>query len=346
MRQRTVRNAFTLVELLVVIAIIGVLVALLLPAVQAAREAARRSDCTNRMKQLALACQNFHGAVGRFPSGVTTDLQDRASGGGGSSSDRGGSSGTSTPYYTALSYIAEILPYMEGQNLKSAIDPNKHWSHANNGTIRNTPLPFLRCPSQNDAEMTYTSPVGSADTEEMNLLRTHYMGVMGAKLDCPEPPGYPGITYTMFSRSGSPDPCNGGHGGAATNGVIFPGSKVAIRDITDGTTQTLLIGEISWDCGPQRVWIVGAGSERYIESYTYAAKNVRWPLNTAFREQTGQPHSGYGNNDMSFGSLHTGGAFMAMCDGSVQFLSEEVDLQGVYQPLASRASEEVFTWPF
>src|SRR4051812_35601500 len=105
------RRAFTLVELLVVIAIIGVLVALLLPAVQAAREAARRTDCQNRLRQIGLACQGYHDAKGRFPS----------------ASAMGGPS-----FGTMLSYVAQILPYVELQNLQNLVNQNAHWNDSRN----------------------------------------------------------------------------------------------------------------------------------------------------------------------------------------------------------------------
>ncbi len=328
------RTGFTLVELLVVIAIIGVLVALLLPAVQAAREAARRSECMNRMRQIAIACQNHHDARGHFPAGVTTTLQEPQP------------SGTQK-YYTSHSYIAQILSFMEMQTLSSQIKLKKHWIADENGVVRNAPLPSFRCPSQLDAELTYVSPIGGGLTEELSFLRAHYMGVMGAKLGCPEfeHPLAPGSSsWTMLSRDDFPastSPC-GAHGGAATNGAIYPGSKVQIGDISDGSSQTFLVGEISWDCGPQRVWMVGVASERFPESYVYTAKNVFYPMNTFRRGLSDDA----GNNDMSFGSFHSGGAFFAMCDGSVQFIREDIDRFGVYLPLASRASGEVFPIPF
>ncbi len=336
-------QGFTLVELLVVIAIIGVLIALLLPAVQAAREAARRSDCMNRLRQISLACQNYHGARGHFPSAVATDHQVPQP------------AGLTYPKITSHSYIVQVLPYMEMQTLRARIDLKKHWIAPENAVIRNTPLPSFRCPSQLDAEITYVSPIGGADTEELSLLRAHYMGVMGAKVRCPamaHPLVPQAITYTMLSRAdypGTGDACGtNGHGGAATNGVIYPGSKVALSKVTDGSSQTFLIGEISWNCGPQRVWMTGTASETNPESYVYTAKNVIWPLNHAFRNPADliNPPPDFENNDLSFGSFHTGGAFFAMCDGSVQFLREDVDRLNVYLPLASRASEEVFTSPF
>jgi prepilin-type N-terminal cleavage/methylation domain-containing protein len=322
------KSAFTLVELLVVIAIIGVLVALLLPAVQAAREAARRTECENRVRQIGIACQNYHDAQGHLPSGALLTPQSPL---------RVDSKGR--PYFTAHGYISQIMAYMEMQSISSQVNLKKHWSAPENGVVRNIPLPQFRCPSQLEAEITYTSPVGGGDTEELNLLRSHYMGVMGAVAYCPPiaRPGFPAFpTYTVYDNA-----CPSGPGPAATNGVIYPGSEVELGQVTDGTSQTLLVGEISWDCGPQRVWIVGVASETVPYNYIYTAKNVRWPFNTAARGD-----GVHENNDMSFGSFHVGGAFFAMCDGSVQFIREDIDLYGVYLPLASRASEETFEVPF
>src|SRR5690242_14125015 len=101
------KRGFTLVELLVVIAIIGVLVALLLPAVQAAREAARRSQCSNTLRQLALACLNYDSARAHLPSAVSLDAPVPSS---------------PTNVFTAFSYIVQVLPYMEGQTLSNQIN--------------------------------------------------------------------------------------------------------------------------------------------------------------------------------------------------------------------------------
>ncbi|MBA4105967.1 MAG: hypothetical protein C0485_09430 [Pirellula sp.] len=319
MTSKTRTKGFTLVELLVVIAIIGVLVALLLPAVQAAREAARRSDCTNRLRQLALASQNHHDAKGFFPSASATKLI----------------AGT-TNNVTALSYIVQILPYIEQQGVLSLVNQAQHWSDPSNLNVSRTPLTAIRCPSQEIGEMTFTAQPGGGDTEELNSLRAHYMAVMGAKIACPAPAtGYPGSTYETSPAATCADA-----GGAALNGVMYPGSETRFKDVRDGSTNTFLIGEISWDVGPQRVWLVGSASKTAVYNYQYTAKNVTYPLNTAYRAASGQPPSGYPNNDLSFGSHHHGGAHFAMTDASVQFISEGVDLVGVLRPLASRASEE------
>lgn len=323
MKRKLAVSGFTLVELLVVIAIIGVLVALLLPAVQAAREAARRSECQNRLRQLALACQNHHDSKKAFPAASATKLI----------------AGT-TNQVTSLSYIAQILPYIELQSVGNLINHAQHWSDSSNSAAGRTALAAIRCPSQEMGEMTFTDQPGGNTAEELNSLRSHYMAVMGAKKSCPVAGNevHPASTYEM-----SPNATCNDAGGSALNGVMFPGGKTTFKSITDGSTNTFLIGEISWDVGPQRVWLVGSASKTGVYSYQYTAKNMMHPLNTAFRAASGQPASGYFNNDISFGSHHTGGAHFSMADGSVQFIREDVDLVGVLRPLSSRASEEVVT---
>jgi prepilin-type processing-associated H-X9-DG protein len=140
----------------------------------------------------------------------------------------------------------------------------------------------------------------------------------------------------------------GGYGLAANNGILFPASKVKMKDISDGTTHTFIVGELAWDSGPQRVWMAGGGSATNLETYMYTSKNIFHPLNTACRfaaiDNPGRPCP-YANNDVSFGSKHPGGCHFLMCDGSVQFIREEIPLD-ILKSLASRKSNEVFDAPF
>jgi prepilin-type N-terminal cleavage/methylation domain-containing protein/prepilin-type processing-associated H-X9-DG protein len=333
-------RGFTLVELLVVIAIIGILVALLLPAIQAAREAARRAQCQNRIRQIAIACLNFHDTKKSFPAAtIMYPYTKHPSGAPG--------------YRTYWGYLVQVLPFMEEQALIDAIDLNLHWDlEPNRKLLYETQVPFLRCPSQSDQEITFTDPPGETGRDELTALRTHYMAVMGAKVDCPTPKAapYPDNTYTMVGGKGD---CGSG-GGVAANGVInniksggqIHPSNIKMKDVTDGSTHTFMIGEISWLVGPQRVWAIGSATNPQNDtpySYNYSAKNVMSALNYAYRADTNvnqTPCTPCENNDLSFGSLHPGGTHFAMCDGSVQFIREEIPI-ATLRAMASRKSEEV-----
>ena len=321
-------RAFTLVELLVVIAIIGVLVALLLPAVQAAREAARRTQCTNQLRQIGLACQNHHDAKRYFPASSSGDYVQPV---------------TTPPRLTGFGYIPQILPYVEMQNLRNLVDLTKQWSDAVNDAAEGTSLSSFRCPTKMGGEPTFGLAAGSTTLVESEVA-AHYHGVMGAKIGCPLPSDavYPQNTYVMAAT------CDGTSGGSATNGVIGPATKVNLKEVTDGSSLTFLVGEISWDAGGQRSWMIGSQRQDDAASHNYSSKNVMYGLNSAARINGGVDWPVLvENNDISFGSRHPGGgAHFAMCDGSVHWISEGVDLEGVLRPLASRASEEVFPVPF
>src|SRR5262245_1999957 len=157
------RPGFTLVELLVVIAIIGILVALLLPAIQAAREAARRTDCANRIRQVVLATLNYESAKQKLPShGDVYAVNNEIAGG--------------------LSAQARILPYVESQAVHDLVDQDKHWRHGNNARARTTPLPFYICPSGQQVEPSFTLISSGGNTIERSVnLRCHYSGNMGAR---------------------------------------------------------------------------------------------------------------------------------------------------------------------
>jgi prepilin-type N-terminal cleavage/methylation domain-containing protein len=353
-RRRAHQPGFTLVELLVVIAIIGVLVALLLPAVQAAREAARRSDCLNRIRQIALAAHNYEAARKRIPPHV--ELPDQE--------------GVET---TGLGVQARLLPFMEQQNVQNLVNQKAHWRDASNATALRTPLPFLRCPSGKAIELTDVIISSGGNTTEENFLRCHYVGNMGARPG-PNENGVVDTGCATVTGGGRPTgpvgldwpettylqknciPRSGGSGGSAINGVIYPTSDIDFGDVSDGTTNTIMFGEMSWDVGPQAPWIVGSASRdgtgraQQISSafgYVYNAKNVRWGINAEnYFNEDGTPNR---NNvpltETSFGSYHPGGAHVVMSDGSGKYLRDETDVEGVLRRMASRASEDIFETP-
>ena len=151
-----------------VIAIIGILVALLLPAIQAAREAARRTQCQNRMKQIGLALMNFHDTMKRFPPGLSDQPSYTAAG-----VANGGNN------ITGLGYIPHIFDHMELGSLTSQFLMKVSWADAPNYQFAlDHPLTDFRCPSFPDIQTTFTAQPGQNDKEDKTNLMSHYQGVM------------------------------------------------------------------------------------------------------------------------------------------------------------------------
>jgi prepilin-type N-terminal cleavage/methylation domain-containing protein/prepilin-type processing-associated H-X9-DG protein len=289
MNQKKYNTAFTLVELLVVIAIIGILVALLLPAINAARESARRAQCLNKEKQICLAILTYAEANKAFPPATF------------------GTAGGE------LSYLTTILPYIEEPGAKSLVKTTINWDDVANQTAGTTPIPFLRCPSQDPTEWT---SVAEHDTTllKMTGLAAHYTAICGAKTACPQPTNDP---YTIS--------CSGANGGKAKNGIMYEGSATKFREIKDGTSKTFLIGEIGWDHLSLRVWLVGRAG-----TAVYGGRNMINPINSftlPHRKNTTTSTVTCPINDVSFGSKHLGsGAHFGFADGSVRFISENAPL--------------------
>jgi prepilin-type N-terminal cleavage/methylation domain-containing protein len=313
---------FTLVELLVVITIIGVLVSLLLPAIQASREAARRTTCLNRIRQVGVACLNYESATGHFPP-ANDALHPNST----------------PPTRPDYCWIAFILPYLEQQALYDSINADVDWFHASNEVPATTPLTSFRCPSRPDLEpVNLSGPGGVSDgfgNRAESDLRTHFLAVLGANTelyrDLPNFCSDPSSPYSMevqssgSSRRTVPTCVSGDHGPISNNGILYRYSKTRMGEVEDGTTNTFLVGESAFgDVESQgtRPWIAGA-----VGSWMYGAKNLAYSINSGARP-------GPVRNNMGFGSQHPGGCHFAMSDASADFISENVDLKVLFDMAA------------
>ncbi len=320
------RAAFTLVELLVVIAIIGVLVALLLPAVQTARESARRTQCANNIKQLALGMQMHHDTFLKLPSG--------------------GDQNSGVRY--VIGWPAQVFPFMEQKALRDQIEgltsnalltvmPWRFTAAPHNGDkpMFTDQIPAFRCPS---SELGKKSPdawnTANPDINAVNQSPLHYRANGGS------------ATSELLQGTQSR------HAWWSKSGVIYPKSTVRFADITDGTTNTLLVGETSSAFGRglfSRSW--GSIQPWTWGYYNYPAQanppdeNLGWLMidHKVVTYPIGYTGSFF-TNETPFTSGHPNGATMALVDGSVRFMTKNTPLL-VLQAMATRGDGEVFADP-
>lgn len=335
------RCGFTLVELLVVIAIIGVLVALLLPAVQAAREAARRTSCGNNVKQLSIAVHNFHDTYRILPPGGTSDNPPF-----GKNSPTGGGWGAS--------WLVHILPFMEQSNLhdKFQLNGTAGWGAdaTNNGNVANgAQIKAFLCPSS-PLEPWARGPHNAGT----RITAPCYVGISGAVNGL-----IPGYTESRFNTpAGSAGCCSGGI--AAASGVLIPGaqSPKSLASITDGTSNTIMIGETSdfliTTNGQKQDYRSGYVHGFIIGWHTYLSPpnvgnggdlrtfnmiTLRYPINdkrkggTGFADLPGNCGSeGVCDNastNTPLNSAHSGGVMVGVSDGSVRLIANTTDLATV-----------------
>ena len=263
------RRGFTLIELLVVIAIIGVLVGLLLPAVQQAREAARRTSCVNNMKQLALAIHNYKDVNKVLPAGwrKPADLTNFS------------------PSNNFWGWGAFILPFTEDSALYDQIDFDQAWINSGSSSIPATPLAGRCCPSDT---------MGLLNTKENNSGKSNYLGSFGNKP----------LNTANFTTT-------------ANRGVFTENSALRFKDIVDGTSKTILLGERVGDRSKGGLWV----GVRSMDSKPYTAVG-RGPDSAGNVINTVN-----GSNQWTLSvSNHPGGANVAMVDGSVAFLTNSINV--------------------
>ncbi len=322
-------RGFTLVELLVVIAIIGLLIALLLPAVQSAREAARRTQCLNNLRQIGLALHGFHDARQHLPPAFAT--------GSAPGNVNWRTLTTTTPSYfePGWSFFASILPYMEQGALHSQLDLKLPILDSRNDVARTDAalMPLYVCPSDTSprlvdvwdfGESAAATTLGGAGTVIARAPVSSYAGVLGTS-----------------------DHENNG----LFDGVFFRNSRVRIGQITDGTSKTVCIGErmsrmaeATWLGSITRSEVVHADGWWQRLGYSHRSQNYR-PANcqTTCHIRSSAPNLPT-NSPSGFYSPHTAGCNFLNADGSVRLIADDVDLT-TFRALATRAGGEAVSVP-
>ena len=293
LRRRFDARGFTLIELLVVIAIIAVLIALLLPAVQSAREAARRIQCVNNMKQLALGQHNYHSAHNVFTTSQNYAMDSTGQ----------------LPIYASSGWRITLLPFIEQQNIFNAYNANLLvWDPENLNTIIDVSVSAYYCPS--DAKVAQRLNVGPQFAPgDVFMHFSSYAGNNGVWFNYTRPSSLAQWPSMQTGASG-------------TLGTMFQLSNVGINSITDGTSNTFLLGEWAYgklSPGDEACWHWWVGYKP--GDATFA---TMYPINP-FNKCTNSGNAVADAYDLAAGSFHPGGANFAMADGSVKFIKETIN---------------------
>jgi prepilin-type N-terminal cleavage/methylation domain-containing protein/prepilin-type processing-associated H-X9-DG protein len=297
------RPAFTLIELLVVIAIISILIALLVPAVQRVREAASRVQCLNNLKQVGLACHNYHDSAGGFPPGFTSAAAITDGPGTG----------------PGWGWGAHVLPFIEQSIIHSMIDFSKDIAHPNNATARVISIPTYRCPSDNPPNLTFV--VKDKNSAAIcDVAFANYVGMAGVN-----------------EVSKFPDTSNG------EPGMLLRNSRVKFVHILDGSSNTLLIGERASRRSPQTTWVGAVTGAVVPQTLNPALgtelEGVLVLTSSGTVAEARVPNSGLDHVEDS-NSNHSGGVNWLFADGTVRVVSNSIS-PSVWVALATRAGGEV-----
>jgi prepilin-type N-terminal cleavage/methylation domain-containing protein/prepilin-type processing-associated H-X9-DG protein len=363
-------RAFTLIELLVVIAIIAVLIALLLPAVQAAREAARRAQCVNNLKQLGLAVANYVSSNETMPQGMQWQRYQPGTG------CRG--------YSTTISVFPALCMFMEQQQIFNATNYDLNAFVPANNSVHAMGISTLWCPSDGTIGQLTTLPnsdfFGVPPGQKANMQYSSYGGNSGMWDYLPGPNTQDCTSYATTFNAMIP----------SMNGLFYMNSAVKISMITDGTTNTLMFGErargiltspLAYGCVSGNGCGQGVGSD-WQEWHWWTSGNygdtmfdTMYPINAHKKLKDGpinDPPGSFNNSTIwtvSASSYHAGGANFCMADGSVRFIKETINSWpvankagglppnvtisgyvyittgpiGVYQALSTRAGGEVIS---
>ena len=327
------RTAFTLVELLVVIAIIGTLVGLLLPAVQSAREAARRMQCQSNLRQLALAAINFEQAKKHFPAAYrhtggyqVVDEED----------DTLDPNRMEELAFLGPTWVVAILPFAEEVQVHDSVDPRKPMADPANRRARSTRLPFIRCPTDTFTDVPFD---GTLVTSSVSLGEDWARGTYGAN-------GSLGFAnYTLPESAGDRrDPL-----WHRWPGVMGGNTSLRHSRVTDGTSKTVMLAELRAGISaadPRGVWALGKGSSSLwahggvlgddpgpncldpAADDIYTGPELTAAMGTGRLVDAAMPVSetSWPNHQQTARSMHSSGVYVALVDGSVHWISDFVQI--------------------